>query len=313
MWRVSAHAGGFKISPDGLHMMNTGEGGPGPIFNLQDGSTVRLDKMPAGISSGSDWLDNDRVVIAFQQVKTNPETEQYFKELSKRYHDRKLARDSLIYLRLQCSIDLKLNKVNKEEYDTKTAELTQKIDELWKQEDDENQKVSKEHKQTTILGATRLSVYNIKTQQIESEKNIYAPDGEPIVLRTSSIAVGIINVERATQSIYFCANKGALGKVNQNTRCLVKLDKLLNVVSVVPVGVLTKLNVKDKIYFISGRKYLINNGKMDLLQSAKINTEFGEIRLEGKSNRSIQTFIPGMVVGENNHSLEFSMKKGTQK
>jgi hypothetical protein len=275
VWRVYANAEGYRISPDGLHMMNGDEGGPGPILNLKDGSTVRLDQKLVGTSC--DWLDNDRIVIAFQH-----------------------------------SIDLNLKKITKEEYDTKTAELTQEIDELEKQESDENKKISLEDKHATILSATKLSIYNIRTGQIESEKDIYAPDGEPIVLNAGPLTVGIINVERATQSIYLYANKGTLGTANQNTRCLVKLDKLLSVVSVVAVGGLTKLLVNDKIYFISGGKYLIKNDTLELFQSNKIKTEYGEINLDTKSNRSVQTFIPGMEVGENSNSLEFSIRRETQ-
>lgn len=292
----------YRVSPDGLHMINAGESAPRPIINLRDGSVVAFAPVPDLI--GADWLDNDRIVLAKQQFRLNPEAKPYV-EKSK---ERRKELDSLIYLRLRQRAYLDRGDITKEEYETRRAELTKRIDEIRKERAAE----SKKHlPPVNLLAATKLMIYNIRTSEIELEKDIYAPNGDPIVVSAGAGGeIGAVNVERATGDIYFFAN---LGTYDPQTECLAKLNRKLDLVFVSLLsGTLEKVKAGDALYFatrnVNGTSVLDpQNGEEK--QAAELKTPCGTEKLDYVPDLRVRTIVSGVGIAKDRASVEFVERK----
>lgn len=292
----------YRVSPDGMHMINAGESAPRPIINLTDGSEVAFGPISGLV--GGDWLDNDRIVLAKQQFRLNPEAKPYV-EKSK---ERRKELDSLIYLRLRQRAYLDRGDITKEEYETRRAELTKRIDEIRKERAAE----SKKHlPPVNLLAATKLMIYNIRTSEIELEKDIYAPDGDPIVVSAGAGGeIGAVNVERATGDIYFFAN---IGTYDLQTECLAKLNRNLDLVFVTPLsGTLEKVKAGDALYFatrnVNGTSVLDpQNGEEK--QAAELKTQYGTEKLDYVPYLRVRTIVSGVEIAKDRASVEFVERK----
>lgn len=324
VWQTHANALRYSVSPDGKYMITQSDvtmSGPSgskfTIMNLQNGTTVSHTlKLRSWFA---EWLDNDRIVIALQQIKKNPDTKNYYENLAKKEKERNTLMDSLIHQRMRLSIELKMRKVSQQEYDDKIAENNQKYDELNKQKA-EAVRIKNLHQQkpAMMLDASKLMIYNIQTSQIELEKEINAPDGSPMLLRSSSDGgLLTISVEPSTQTIYFCARKG---NPNVASSCLTKLNKSLSVTMVTPIAgmKLNKLKVDDEIFFIAEKKgiqYVMDKNTGRLYQTNKISTKQGEITVETdiiKQPMPIKNYLRNLNIQQKNNSVEFSIRKEAQ-
>ncbi len=307
-WRTKLpyHDDGFirdnRVSPDGMHMLNAGQSGPSPILNLTDGSNVDSRRMLDVV--GADWLDNERIVVAKQQLKFNPAAKPYAEES----HMRGMELDSLVYLRLRQRAYLDRGDITKEEYEARRAELTKRIDEIRRKQAADGERG---HPPATLLAVTKLMIYNIRTAEIEFEKDIFAPDGEPIVVSAGAGGeIGVINVERATGSIYVFANKN---EIDPASYCIVKLDKNLNIrmfASIFP-GPLFKLNIEGSVQFVvqkDNSNYLLDNDTGKLTPVRKLATKAGDFSLDlDPLWLTTRTFVRGINTNDRSGSVEFSL------
>jgi hypothetical protein len=321
VWQTRANALRYSVSPDGKYMITQSHasmGGPSGskfmLINLQNGTTISHTlKLRSWFA---EWLDNDRIVIALQQIKKNPETKNYYEDLTKKNRERNSLIDSLIHQRMRLSIELKMRKVSQQEYDTKLAENNQKCSELNKQKSEvERIKNLHQQKPAMMLAASKLMIYNMNTHQIELEKEIYAPDGSPIVLESfSNEDIGTLSVEQSTQTIYF---RGHKGNSDVASACLTKLDKLLGVSMVTPLAGmrLIKLKVEDELFFVArkqGTQYVMDKKSGALIQTNKINTKTGEITVDSNLSTTIlpiKTYVKGLSIEQKNNAIEFSIRK----
>lgn len=309
LWEATLSAERYNISPDEMHMVTEDASflfwGPISIVNLRDGSKIALN--PKLGEGDCDWLDNERIVVAIQRTQLDPKAETYLKNKQKA----EAELDSLIHLRQRYAIDFRLKKIAKNDYDLRTAELTSLINQI-RQNRDEAEKMNANGTpiHTTILAATRLKIYNIQTLQIELEKDIYAPDGEPIVLSAGMGGpAGVINVDRVNRKIYLSANKG---KVNVKTSCLTELDTGFNVLRVIPIGKLYKIRVDKDIFFVikqNGVSYLLDKQTGKAVQVNILSTKWGDVDLQHSSVLQLESFAPGLTVGQSNSALEFIIRK----
>jgi len=324
VWQTHANALRYSVSPDGKYMITQSDvtmGGPSgsnfTIMNLENGTSVSHTlKLRSWFA---EWLDNDRIVIALQQIKNNPETKSYYEDLAKKNKERNSLIDYLIHQRMQLSIELKMRKVSQQEYDAKMADNTQKYDELNKQKSEvERIKNLHQQKPAIMLAASKLMIYNMQTRQKELEKEIYAPDGMPIVLGSfSNEDLGTLSVEPSTQTIYFCARKENMDVASS---CLVILNKMLSASVVTPLAGmrLIKLKVEDELFFIAGKQgtqYVMDKNTGGLNRTNKIITKQGEITIDSdivKQPMPIKTYIRNLNIQQKNNAIEFSVRKEAQ-
>lgn len=311
LWKTKLpyHVGAYyeyRASPDGLHMINAGESAPLPILNLRDGSRVAF--APVSDIVGADWLDNERIVLAKQQFTLNPKAKPYLQKSTEKRKDL----DSLIYLRLRQRAYLDRGDISKEEYETRRAELTKSINELRKELKAER---SNQVRPVTLLAATRLMIYNIRTSRIELEKDIHTPGGVPIVVSAGAAGeIGAINVDRATGSIYFFANVGSYDVGNE---CLSKLDRNLDPIFVTMLsGRLEKVRAGDALYFVTRNvngTSVLDNKNGEARKATELKTRYGTEKLDYSAGLRVRTVVSGVSISKDRTSVEFAERKGEER
>lgn len=296
----------YRVSPDGIHMLNSGEGAPAPVLNLTDGSRLNLNIMQDVV--GADWLDNERIVLAVQQSKPNPEVVPSAIESNAT----KAKADSLRYAVERTLIEHEKGMISLLECQSDTARMIHQIDSLMLRWSNNR----RSHIPSRLPAAARLLIFNIRTSQIELQKDIYCPDGEPVtVFAGLGGQVGIINVEPTTGSIFFYGEKGDKRK---DIRCLIKLNRGLDVLMCAPfqLAPLFRLNVAGEIRFATHMHnaiFLLDNNTGKFATSQTLTTEAGTFQLDlDPVWLSTRTFARGIATRNRAGILEFSIKKEGQ-
>jgi hypothetical protein len=320
IWRAENNAGRYSISPDGIMIMTqirpTEHGPSGSkylILNLADGSVQY--RLPDLNDAYAEWLDDDRIIIAERQYRRITEDEDNGFSAARM---RDVFLDSLISINLRLAVDYGVGKLERQEFNHRSAEITKRIDSLQSEKyNDARQRIARPRKNMRVLAASVLRIVNIRTSRVEIEKEVYASDGQPVLLPLLDYNIGIINIDQSLHDIYLYGFKG---DTELASRCLVRLDVQLRVQMTAIPGVarLAKLKIEDELQFVAaveGNTFVIERSSGRLNEAKMLSTKVGEIALSDElwsTTNPTKTYLQGMVVRQTNGAIELNIRKGIE-
>lgn len=298
----------YRVSPDGLFMINGGDDAPYPIVNLQRGDLVKTEDFTGNHRVGADWLDNQKIVVAIEQSRPNPAAV----PLIKRAQERRAKIDSLVYLIDRTIWTFEKGAITKEKMETDTAGQLTVLRALRK----EDARDRRSHTPRTLPSAARLVVYDIQSGKVEIETEIYTPEKEPVEVSAAlGGQVGVVNVERPAGNIYVYAQTVPR---KSNTRCLLRLNRRLgtNMSTTFALCPVFRLNAGNEVHFAIHKEnatYLLDRVTWKFFRAESLETGHGTFALDLDSLRlTTRRFVRGVQVGSRTRIIEFTISKKRQ-
>jgi hypothetical protein len=260
VWRCLSNAGDFSISPGGQYLMTQeiafDRKSPFEIINLKDGKKWSP-KSPVHQPYYSAWIDSERIVIVSYEKQRNPA----FKSFEDQLREKMKKRDSLIdrigEMKNTASIKEGEKKTRNAAEDSSDLRMRQERLALVKKEYTEVFEWEKKNRTNEMIPSTgKIAIYDVEKDKVEIQKEMYANDGQPIIL------------SGAYSGFSICLD-GQMNIFVQNAKELLKFDDKLNLlwsIKDVPLS-MKKVKVGDDIYFMDGN-YVIE-GKSGQVGSLK--------------------------------------------
>ena len=259
IFEATVSASQYEMSPNQKYILTRipafEKACPLKILSLETGSQLDL---PAELNkrTGVTWLDNDRIVLVYQQQKQNPEYNK--SEYVKRYKQvKELERNMKII-----DHDFKKGLIAEEEAKRKKDAIQKRIVAL------ENKKIETPPRKY-IASASKFQIYNITTGQIEIEKTLYLP---------SKIEFQVSRPERSGGTVFTDGDNNIYivgATVEPYQRCILKLNKNFQYSwhKIIPNNSrITKIEKRGKLHF----EILVPNQKPYFIEKAPDNSPESE-------------------------------------
>ena len=274
-WESTTNGMRFDISPDNRYLIP--ESPPDErkftfeVIDLSNGTKLDLSHSFSG-HQGAVWLDNDRVIIGFNEEEIDP-------EYSRKY---KIEKDPIQY-QIDQKGKLLLELMQRKKSSAEDSTLNIQIQEIRSEIEQLMGKLTRPIEEKRFRNkASKIIIYNIKSDELELERAIYDSQNEKFIFNAGIGKVSVLSYDRE-KNIYLIGH-GPNG--NDETK-LLKLDKFGNLIWTSHLGRyanIVKTCYNGEIYYTKkigdGNYRLVNNktGKlMDDFESGPQKSIFLEI------------------------------------